>query len=93
MRESEHILSVIYEFCVYLKLFEKSNYNCFVFLIAQVMAVYAVNFNSLFECGAQLEWRIVYRLLYKLNDPEKMSGLDKCQKMMFDCCTVHDLWP
>jgi len=31
MRESEQILSLIYEFCVYLKLLEKSNYNCFVF--------------------------------------------------------------
>jgi len=54
MWESEQILSFIYEFCVYLKLFEKSNYN-FMFLSAQVMAVYAVNFNSLFECDAQLE--------------------------------------
>jgi len=55
MRESEQLLSLIYEFCVRLKLFEKSNYNCFVCLSAQVMAVYTVNFSSLFECGAQLE--------------------------------------
>jgi hypothetical protein len=29
-----------------------------------MMAVYAVNFNSVFECGAQLELRIVCRLFY-----------------------------